>query len=315
MKEKPIVSVIVPVYNSTNTIEKCLYSLISQTLKNIEIIVIDDGSNDDSLELCRKCAEKDQRIRVITQSNHGISYTRNIGISISSGEYILFLDSDDYVDNTFCENAVNNALKYKSDVVLLSYNRVKDGNVKSVRLFGMNDKLIDKALIMKNILHNSYVCFYLYRRSLYNGISYPSNRNFEDLFTTYKIIQKAGSCSYCSECDYYYIDTENSLGSDMSQKNIADQFDAAWELMKFLKKNYPKEYKYNIAGLLEYAIRYCTYCSKNFNLDYYNRAYNLLKKSPIPSELDFQHQIVMKLFKISAPLTNILLLIRRKTNQ
>lgn len=115
------VSIIVPVYNAEKYISTCLDSIINQTLKEIEIIVINDGSNDSSLAICNKYKEQDHRIRVLDKVNEGVSIARNIGIDIAKGEYLMFIDSDDWIDSDFCENLYNLAKKEKAELCISNY--------------------------------------------------------------------------------------------------------------------------------------------------------------------------------------------------
>ena len=114
------VSVVVPAYNVENYIEDCLKSLINQTLKEIEIIVVNDGSTDNTFEIINKYANLDFRIKVISQENQGISVTRNNGIKIAKGEYIGFVDSDDWVDENYFEELYNTAKKFDADISVAS---------------------------------------------------------------------------------------------------------------------------------------------------------------------------------------------------
>lgn len=122
------ISFIVPVYNSSKYIEKCLKSISSQTYSNIEIIVIDDGSTDDSYELCKKIQQKDSRIKIIKQSNKGQSISRNIGIEIASGEWVCFIDSDDWIDNDLCEKSIM-YLNDNIEIFFFGYYDVVDSNI------------------------------------------------------------------------------------------------------------------------------------------------------------------------------------------
>ena len=116
MKNKGLISVIVPVYNVRKYIEKCIYSIINQTYKNLEIIIIDDGSTDGSETLCDKFKDKDQRVIVLHQKNSGQSRARNKGLEIASGEYIGFVDADDWIDNDFFEKLIEKSEKEDLDM-------------------------------------------------------------------------------------------------------------------------------------------------------------------------------------------------------
>ena len=119
---KPLISVIVPVYNATSTIEHCISSVLEQTFTNFELILIDDGSKDDSLDKCKKIALEDKRVVVCHQSNQGVSRSRNVGIAKSSGEWIVFVDSDDYLDNSYLTNLVDQSIG--CDLVIGGYKKV-----------------------------------------------------------------------------------------------------------------------------------------------------------------------------------------------
>lgn len=117
----PKVSVIVPVYNAADSIEKCIKSIAAQTLEDIEIILIDDGSNDNSAEICKELSKRDNRIKFFCQRNSGVSAARNKGLDNASGEWITFVDSDDWIEPTMCEKALNSAVKANADIVMWSF--------------------------------------------------------------------------------------------------------------------------------------------------------------------------------------------------
>lgn len=124
-----MVSIIVPVYNVENYIARCVESLINQTYKNIEIILIDDGSKDKSYEICKKYSESFGFIKAIHIENHGVSYARNYGIDVSTGDYIQFVDSDDYIDSDMIETLISEQEKRKTDIVLCGYCREGNDNM------------------------------------------------------------------------------------------------------------------------------------------------------------------------------------------
>lgn len=130
--ESPLISVIVPVYNVQDYLERCVTSLLNQTYHNLEIILIDDGSTDDSLMLCKGLSEKDARIRILSQSNQGVGAVRNLGVSMATGQYLGFVDGDDWVDVDMYESLLNLILKQGADVACCAHYREMDGGVKVV---------------------------------------------------------------------------------------------------------------------------------------------------------------------------------------
>lgn len=312
-KEK--ISVIVPVYNIQSRLAKCLNSLIHQTYSNIEIVLVNDGSTDDSLSVCEDFAQTDDRIKIVNEDNHGLSFARNNGLDHATGNYVMFVDSDDYVSKTFCEDALDNAKQFGSDLVFFGYRRIENGKSTDNLLYGNYSGKLDKRQIMDKLFVDGYAWNKIYKRSLFDNIRYPVNQNFEDLPVSYRIVDKADKISYCAKVNYYYVASNGSIVSNMTPKNIADQFASALSFMDYLQDNYPNIHRKNISRLLETAIRYCTYCPKSFNQEYYRRAHDLLKNEPIPPDFNRSHKTIMALFKISAPLTKMLLFVRRKTNQ
>ena len=124
MKNRPIISIIVPVYNVESYLERCINSILNQTFKNFELILVDDGSTDKSGEICDSFAGYDKRIRVIHKKNGGLSSARNVGLDVSIGKYIGFVDSDDWIDEFMYEKLYRNMIKTKSDIVICNFSRV-----------------------------------------------------------------------------------------------------------------------------------------------------------------------------------------------
>ena len=124
------ISIIIPVYNAEKFLKRCLESVINQTYKNFEVICVDDGSKDNSSKIIEKIAKKDNRIILIKQKNQGVSIARNNAIEKSTGEYIMFLDSDDYMDKNMCEIMIKAINEYRVDVVRCNYKRVYENGVK-----------------------------------------------------------------------------------------------------------------------------------------------------------------------------------------
>ncbi|WP_346684016.1 glycosyltransferase family 2 protein [Anaerostipes butyraticus] len=146
---KSLISIIVPVYNTEKYLEQCLDSVCNQTYQYLEIIVINDGSTDRSDKILEKYTRKDTRIKVITQKNRGLSAARNVGLEYSSGEYIMFLDSDDWIDNTTCDIAIEMIGSTRSDVVFWSYVREYANRSKPVYLFDQKIHIWDEKEIYK----------------------------------------------------------------------------------------------------------------------------------------------------------------------
>lgn len=164
MNNCPKISIIVPIYNVAPYLRQCMDSIIQQTYPNIEIICVDDGSTDESGTIADEYAKKDSRVRVIHQENQGLSAARNAGYSRSTGEYIMYLDSDDWIDLDTCETAIDIALKYDAELVFWAYVRVYKGMESPKTLFQEDlivfDRNAFRQLVYKTIvgLHDEFLC-------------------------------------------------------------------------------------------------------------------------------------------------------------
>lgn len=168
----PLISIIVPVYNVEKYLPQCIDSLLSQTLKDIEIILVNDGSTDSSLKICNQYAEKDQRITIISKKNEGLGKARRDGIENAHADYISFLDSDDYYESTFCERMLNRMVESDADIVECDYYKVINDVRTEHRLYsddiGLSQKAFYDGIVRKNVVNGTeavVVWNKLYRKS------------------------------------------------------------------------------------------------------------------------------------------------------
>lgn len=221
------VSIIVPVYNMEKRINKCLDSLVNQTYKNIEIIIINDGSMDHSLDIIREYQSKDSRIKVINQRNMGISEARNNGLAIATGEYICFADSDDYVELDMIEELVNKINMDKSDIVVCDYYMFDDQTRKVIEV-GYNElfggSIYDNPNIIKDIDFAPWNK--IYKKELFDGVKFPVNTKYEDFEAILKVFSKASKITKLNKplYDYYFNmsgETRNQTTKNMDMLKIA----------------------------------------------------------------------------------------------
>jgi len=256
--QEELVSVIVPIYNVELYLEKYINSIINQTYKNLEIILVNDGSTDNSLQICEKFINKDKRIKIINKKNGGLSDARNKGIEKSSGKYLAFIDSDDYIDYNMIENLYNDIKKYDADISIVNYEKIfEDGNIQNEN-FSKNDFLVmDRETAIKNLLDNTlfgnYAWNKLYKKELFNDIRYPFGRKMEDLGTTYKLFFKSNIVVYNPTKLYYYLQRNDSILHNIDLKFIQDQYELTIERYKYLKDKY-KTLKENDEYLYNYLI-------------------------------------------------------------
>ena len=251
---KPEISVIVPVYNVEPYLKRCLNSIIEQSLKKIEIILIDDGSTDRSGLICDEYAKIDSRITVIHQKNGGLSSARNIGIKLAKGDYIMFVDSDDYVMIDYCKLPFEIAKEKNADIVLFPFFYVgKNKNKLDDEEDGFKSKQEAFDIILKKAGVNAWSK--LYRRCLFDDVKFPEGFYYEDNATTYKLILNADRIYYTNNRLYYYCFREGSITS--SKKRIID-----FIVMFSVMYNDLKKFGYHCfihKGILVTALRYLTY--------------------------------------------------------
>lgn len=224
----PEISVIVPVYNTEKTVKKCIDSLQSQTFRDIEIIIVDDGSPDSAGKICDEISKTDSRVRVIHKENGGLSSARNAGMSEAKGDYISFIDSDDYVAPDMYEKMLGRIKADKSDVAICSHFTVDDGGVCRKPLVIQQDVLekneIEENLIMPLIGYSFYrtpkliegfICRHLFSANLIKGFKFRSERKYyaEDVVFDLDIYPLANRVSILRECLYYYVYNGDSLSN------------------------------------------------------------------------------------------------------
>ena len=211
-KQQPLISVIVPINNVERYVRKCLDSLKGQTLREIEVICIDDGSTDKSGKIADEYESQDWPIfRVIHTENKGLSIARNRGIDESQADWLMFVDSDDWVDKDFCRIPYESAIRENADLVIVGFCDVKKGKRGKTRGIGIRNGIIDEFETHENGTVAAWNK--LYRRELFRGIRYPENRVFEDVATTHKLVHKAKTIVSKRECLYFHLSRKNSISN------------------------------------------------------------------------------------------------------
>lgn len=236
--EHKLISIIVPVYNVETYIETCVESLLNQTYKNIEVILIDDGSNDDSGDICDKCAEKSSKVRVHHKDNGGLSSARNVGLRIAKGSYVTFVDSDDYIEPFYVEKLYLLVEEYDVKMAICPYTVVVNGRENNIGI-GYKRELLDTETCLKRMLLEQgftvSACAKLYSIDLFQNIKYPEGKLYEDNGTTYKLIMKCDFIAYDSCSIYNYILRQGSITSNDFNSRKLDYIrltDEACEIMQ-----------------------------------------------------------------------------------
>lgn len=240
------ISVIIPVYNVVNELETCLNSIINQTYGHLEIICVNDGSTDGSGEICERFAAQDSRIIVIHQKNAGLSAARNTGIDRATGDYLAFIDSDDWIEDNYFEELYQNIQETNADISVVNYYRFMDETKEFVwyTLKGSASREVfqSKAILEDyyDIKHNRYTNVVvawgkLYKRHLFKDLRYPVGRYCEDDFTTYKAIMLADTLVFSYDPLYIYRTRDNSLsGEQFNLRRLLDYREAHEERLALL---------------------------------------------------------------------------------
>lgn len=238
------ISVIIPIFKVEGYIRTCLESVIGQSYKNLEIILVDDGSPDNCPAICDEYAEKDARIKVIHKVNGGLSDARNAGLAIISGDLLFFVDSDDYINKYCLEMLVNEMNSSGADIVeCYSYNFLdgKDPGWESICGIKKRKELTSNEWLTETNLGKFISCSVwnkLYKTDLYSGVRFPVGRIFEDEATTYKVIDKAKKICRIDSRLYFYRRRENSIiTGDMTLKKIQHRVLAFQERADFFAAN------------------------------------------------------------------------------
>lgn len=224
------VSVIVPVYNIENYIEGCIKSLISQTYNDIEIILVDDGSTDNSLNVCEQFAGIDNRIKIVNKANGGLSSARNAGIDVATGDYIIFVDGDDYIAANTLLELVSQIEKYDADIVQFGYVETNVDYSNQVCEPVSTTELVNDTHEMFKRLYSiggeaASACTKLYKVYLFDSLRFKEGINNEDEQMITFMLQKAQSVLYTDFKPYYYVTRQGSIINSRFSKKKLDIID------------------------------------------------------------------------------------------
>lgn len=238
------ISIVVPIYKVENYICRCVESLLNQTFKDIEVILVDDGSPDNCGKICDDYAEKDKRIKVIHKKNGGLSSARNAGIKAAEGQYIGFVDSDDFVAEDMYELLYKNIEKYSADVSICGLFDCYVG--KNITQYNGDAELLvltrEEALrlVLESKKLSVSAVNKLYKKSLFENIKFPVGKLYEDAFTIPKVFSLAEKVVCTSEPKYYYVHREDSITTSVFKENDFDIVKAYEENLSLVKEKFPK---------------------------------------------------------------------------
>ena len=240
-----LVSVLIAVYNTEEYLQRCVASIVNQSYYLIEIIIVNDGSTDNSATICEQLSEEDNRIKVIHQPNGGLSAARNTGIDNASGNYIVFIDSDDYVERDHIRNLYNLVTENEADISITDYIMEFENTGKRRKKKILTNKAIimDREEAIEDFLYQKHfttaIWGRLFKRTLFDDVSFPLGRTAQDVGVMYKLIDKANKVVFQSIPDYIYVQRDTSTVYSRINDRERDSLSLSEEMRSFIILKYP----------------------------------------------------------------------------
>ena len=276
MNSKPLVSIIVPVYNVEKYLDKCLDSVVNQTYTNLEIILVDDGSPDNCPAMCNAWKSRDPRINVIHQKNGGLSVARNGGMKLATGEFIGFVDTDDWIERNMVECLLSALLETDADIATCCFQQEREGskdnkeNRKSLeRRLLSSDEALKQLFLGKRFIQN-VVWNKLYRRTVISDLWFPAGKLYEDGLWTAKALGNARLIVTIDYPLYHYLYRPESLSHDARQKRkrFEDEYEMIQQRIDYIRESKPSLEKLAFLKLQDFCCREYLDISINYsNLD------------------------------------------------
>ena len=263
-----MVSVIVPVYKAEAYLHECVKSILNQTYRDIEVVLVDDGSPDNCPQICDEYAELDSRVRVVHQSNGGVASARNLGVREAKGEWLAFVDSDDFIDSTMFETLLRIQERTGANIVSCGFTSFVDGELpqkkekRSVyeKTFSSHEAVAD--MFASNGIGCNPWCK-IYHRDTFHNIQYPTGVLCEDKATTYKVYLNALKIVHTSKKLYYYRLRNNSIMGSRTKKMCIDTLQINEDVCDHLNTISPKLYMYACGYAAKSSLLYYALASKN----------------------------------------------------
>ena len=284
-ENQPLISVIVPVYNCEMYLNQCVESIINQTYSNLEIVLVDDGSTDDSGKICDEYSEKDHRVVVLHTVNGGAASARNKGLNVAKGEYITFVDSDDWIESDMYHSMLELLKNNSADVAKVGFIKEYENN-SSIVLGNEYDGIYLKDEAVKKFLyHENEFCGgvwdKLYKKELFDKVRFPENYITEDYYVNALIFCKLNSIAVSSKAYYHYRMQNDSVCHQPVNSHTFDEIETAKKLIEFYKEN-------DVAKKIDYEF-YLAY-------SYYDVLYNLVIKDADKNTVKKYQKVFIKIF-------------------
>lgn len=244
--KEELITIVIPVYNLETYVQNCIDSVLGQTYKNLEILLIDDGSTDNTLTICREYAKTDNRIRVICREHEGLSSIRNHGSKEAKGEYIAHIDGDDILEPTYIEYLYRLMVQYDADISMCNYIPVLEGEmIPKEKAANSKDriKVMTKEQALETLLYQKYFTTAtwakLFKKKLFLNVEFPYGKLAEDMGSTYKLIHYSEKVVYGSKIQYYYLQRSGSIVHALSSQKGKDYIEQSKNMLEFIEEEYP----------------------------------------------------------------------------
>ena len=298
----PLITVIVPIYNVEKYLDKCVESILNQTYKNLEIILVDDGSPDNCPKMCDDLAKKDSRIKVIHKENGGLSSARNAGLDVMTGEYVIFIDSDDYFELNALEVLYNAVVDNNCDMAVGRYVMVYDNEpdktefTDKVYLYTNSEYIKSFSIGLNNRSSVNMIisCCKLCKKNVFSDVRFPLNKIHEDEFVIHKICYNCNKIVLVDECLYYYVQRTDSIMSNKTINSVRDYAEAMFNRTEFILHNSYDADAVNavLFYVMSYIVRWYFYIKYDYNENelagqlkkYYKKIYKIAIKNKIYTE-------------------------------
>lgn len=286
MEKIPCISVVIPAYNAGKYIEKCIQSIISQDFKDMEIIIINDGSTDNTKEICEKYVKMDSRIKLTTTENRGAGSARNTGISKAQGTFIALIDADDYICERYFSRLYKMITETNADIAEGHYKRVRSYDEEVFTNTGEQKELtnMEKLLVLYGEDEGEYinsviVTNKLYRKELFENAKFPVNRIIDDEFIMYKLIYNSEKVVSTSDIMYAYVQSEESImRASFKERRVHDTLDVYDEVYDFFKdKNNDELIQKILIRYLGYGIELTQKTSRSKDIQDKSKVYEFIK--------------------------------------
>ena len=237
-----LISVIVPVFNTEPYLDRCLSSLVKQSYGNIEIIAVDDGSTDGSMTVLKRLALLDSRVKTIHIEHGGVSAARNTGIDAASGDWLMFVDSDDYVEESFCAHSLENVIKNDAEIGIVSYRRISlTGEIEGPAI-PIENNVLTREQIMRRLSCiglEHYMWNKIFRKDIFDGIRFPVGEQWEDIAVLHLLLDRSRRVSLSDEQLYNYIRRPGTIMYSNTLRGIKWPYLQYKKQYLFFKAKYP----------------------------------------------------------------------------